>query len=107
MLPRGHREGLTHYLLRFFVRARARSGINSLTTLNTNLLPMVIPKLTAPASAECWLGGCQRRERKAPAATPPTWEKEKVRLPSSWRARRLLSTAYSVRGQNPFSPELK
>src|SRR5438445_9129071 len=94
-------------LLRLFMIARPKSGRNSFTTPNPILLAMEMPKLTAPSPAECWLGGCHERDRKAPAATPPSCEIERCRLPSSCRARRPLAMAYPVRGQNPFLPELK
>jgi len=102
----GDKGGLECFLC-LFVNARPKSGRNSFTTPNAILVDMEIPKLTAPSPAECWLGGCQKRDRKAPAATPPSWEIEMCRLPSSCRARMPLATAYPVRDQSPFLPELK
>lgn len=56
----------------FLAIARPRSGKNSLTTLKPMLLAIVMPKLTAASPGECWLGGCQSLDIKAPAATPAT-----------------------------------
>ena len=81
--------------------------MNSFAMLNPMLLAMVIPKLTAPSPGELWLGGSQYRERNAPAATPPSWETEMWRVPSSWRAKMPLEIAYPMRGQKRVLPELK
>src|SRR5215469_5480786 len=59
-----HFRGPEDLLPRFTI-ACPTSGRNSFTTLNPILLDIVIPKLTTPSPAECWLGGCQKRERKA------------------------------------------
>src|SRR5215469_12362658 len=79
--------------LYFLAIALPRSGRYSFTTLNTALLPMVIPKLTPPSFAESWLGGNHSRATNAPAATPLNCEMEMARLPSSWRARTVLQSA--------------
>ena len=65
-----HPYGRLECFLRFLATARPRSGRTSFTTPNPMLLAMVMPKLTAPSPAECWLGGCQNLDKKAPAATP-------------------------------------
>src|SRR5215475_5502920 len=62
--------------LYFLAIALPRSGRYSFTTLNAALLPMVIPKLTAPFFAESWLGGNHNRATNAPAATPLNCEIE-------------------------------
>jgi len=67
--------------------------MNSFTMLKAALLPMVIPKLTAPSFAEFWLGGNHSRATNAPAATQLNCEMEMFRLPSSWRARTALQSA--------------
>src|SRR5215475_14504262 len=100
-----HLRSASGELPRFFEIFRPISGRNSLITPNPTLLAMLIPKLIAPSPRESWLGGCQVRDRKAPAATPPSWEIERWRLPSSCRARIPLATAYRVRGQKPVFPE--
>jgi hypothetical protein len=103
-LPPRFKGGLESFL-RVMI-ARPRSGRNSFTTPNPILPAMEMPKLTAPLPAECWLGGCQKRDRKAPAASPPSWDIESCRVPSSCRARMPLATAYLVRDQSPLLPEL-
>src|SRR3954467_13403260 len=83
----------------FLLNFRATSGRNSFSTPDPILMPIVMPKLIAASPAECWLGGSQGRERKAPAAVPPSCEYDKCRFPSSSRANRPLCTAYPVRDQ--------
>jgi hypothetical protein len=94
-------------LFRFLINGRTMSGRNSFNTPKPILFAIVIPKLIAPSDTELWLGGSHVRARKAPAATPPTCEIEKCRVPSSCRARIPLARAYPVRDQKPLLPELK
>jgi hypothetical protein len=66
---------------------------------------MLIPKLLAPAPTVAILRGSQAREMKAAPAALPSLEIPAERRPLSWRARKLLATAYFMRFQKPARPD--
>src|SRR5262245_61176571 len=84
-----------------------RSGRNSLMIFEPAFAPIEIPKLLAPSAGELSVLGCQVRDIKAEPAVLPRREYEKASLPSSWRARTLLASAYLVRAQIPCFPDWK
>ena len=70
--------------------------------LNPAVLAKLIPATSAMLPAPFQLGGPQMLEIEAAAPTPATVENEKDCRPSGRRAVNVLSSAYLVRGQNPF-----